>query len=176
VNPNTEIALAILAGFATLAIGVVGTVLVMGVEWASRRRSAQAVAGEAARSDNPSGRDLIWRALCRRCPSCGRGSVLKSYFGMNERCPVCGAVFWRNDGEQVGPMVVDCSVATAAGFAAWAMLVFLGCSEAMQLALAVAAVVGSVVLLAPWSRSFWTLFLYVSGGMEPGNPQTGGRQ
>ncbi len=163
-NANGEIALAILAGFATLAIGVVGVVLVMGLERIGGPTKARAAAGKAP---GPSPRDLLWRALCLKCPSCGRASMLKSHFGMNQQCPACRAVFWKHEGEQMGPMVVDCSVATAAGFAAWAALVFLGYSEVVQLILAVAAVVASVLLLAPWSRSLWTLFLYVSGATEP---------
>jgi uncharacterized protein (DUF983 family) len=29
-------------------------------------------------------------ALLLRCPSCGRASVLRSWFSLRERCPACG--------------------------------------------------------------------------------------
>ncbi len=32
----------------------------------------------------------IRRGLCLRCPACGRGALLKSYFALCERCAGCG--------------------------------------------------------------------------------------
>jgi uncharacterized protein (DUF983 family) len=33
---------------------------------------------------------LYWRALLLRCPHCGKGRVVQSWFRLHPRCPVCG--------------------------------------------------------------------------------------
>ena len=33
---------------------------------------------------------MVGRALVLRCPSCGSRGLLKNWFKMNDRCPVCG--------------------------------------------------------------------------------------
>src|SRR5690348_13790500 len=45
---------------------------------------------------------LVGRALLLRCPNCGRGSVLKSWFQLRERCSACQVWLEREEGYFVG--------------------------------------------------------------------------
>jgi hypothetical protein len=74
-------------------------------------------------------------------------------------------VFWKSEGEWLGPAVIDYSIATASGLVAWAMLVLAGVSTIAQLAFASLAAVITTAALSRWSRSFWTLLLYISGDL-----------
>ena len=40
---------------------------------------------------------LLARAVLLRCPRCGKASVLRSWFDVRERCPVCGLYFERGE-------------------------------------------------------------------------------
>lgn len=42
---------------------------------------------------------LFSRALTLRCPHCGHGGLLASWFRMKPRCPHCGFVLERHEGE-----------------------------------------------------------------------------
>lgn len=42
---------------------------------------------------------LLWRAIKRNCPNCGRKEVFESYFKMKERCPKCGMLLERGEGD-----------------------------------------------------------------------------
>src|SRR5947209_10969827 len=50
---------------------------------------------------------LIWRALRLRCPNCGRGHLLASWFRLRERCPVCQVWLEREEGYFVGAMALN---------------------------------------------------------------------
>ena len=65
----------------------------------------------------------------------------------------------------MGPVVMDYTVAATCALVSWITLVLLSGSEFFQIIIpAVAAAAGGVAVV-PWSRSFWTLFLYVNGEM-----------
>jgi uncharacterized protein (DUF983 family) len=115
--------------------------------------------------------DLIRRALARKCPACGIGPIFQSHFKMNAECPKCRTIFWQSEGESLGPMVIDYTVAVTAALVAWAISILLNLSETIQICLVSAVGVASLIAVAPWSRSFWTAFLYVSGEMKPRDPQ-----
>ena len=42
----------------------------------------------------------LGRALRGRCPNCGGGAILASWFSVNARCAVCGLRFERGDEEE----------------------------------------------------------------------------
>lgn len=62
-------------------------------------------------------------------------------------------------------MVIDYTVAVASALVSWAMLVFFDFSEAKQFVLPALIAIGGGVGIVPWSHSFWTLFLYITGEM-----------
>jgi len=110
---------------------------------------------------------LIKRALKRQCPLCGRGQIFRSHFAMNRTCPNCHVVFWRHPGESLGAMYLDYAVAGGSFLATWAALAWL--TPLSDLATGVilsAVVVASLLVGFPFTRSFWTMLVYLSGGIE----------
>lgn len=158
---NQKIAWSILA-----AVGVLGLLtllavcLMIGIAWQDFQRSA---AQRNPHDPLPNGLTLIKYALARRCPLCGRGKIASSFARMNQACPACGVLFWKNEGEWIGPAVINYSVALGGALAAWAVLVMFDCSAPLQVVVSALAAIAAVVAVTPWSRSFWTLFLYLNG-------------
>ncbi len=110
---------------------------------------------------------LIKRALAKQCPVCGRGQIFSSHFRMNRTCPRCHVVFWKDPGESLGAMYLDYAVATIAFLASWGVLAFathLGDTQQLIILSTIAA--ASVVACYPWTRSAWTVLVYLSGGIE----------
>jgi uncharacterized protein (DUF983 family) len=162
---NQEIALSILAAVGILVLlTLIAAFLMIGIAWQDFQQSAAERAGPpAARS----GFGFVMLALARRCPACGGGAISRSLFQMNQACPQCGVTFWSNEGEWIGPAVINYSAAIAGALAAWALLVMFDCSEAAQIIVASLGAVVAGVMIVPWSRSFWTLFLYLNGEIRP---------
>jgi ribosomal protein S27E len=162
--PNGEVALAILGAFGVIVLlSLMGAYLIIGMAW-DRSPLRTSSTGDAKRI--LSGWRLIGRAMALRCPKCGLGQIFDSRFRMRITCPACGVVFWNSEGEWLGPGVVDYSIATASGLLAWAVLVLLGVSAAAQLVFASLAALIIAATLSRWSRSFWTLLLYISGDLS----------
>lgn len=49
----------------------------------------------------------VARALRRRCPYCGGGSVFQSYYTIKERCPSCNTLYAYEDGYFLGSYVIN---------------------------------------------------------------------
>jgi uncharacterized protein (DUF983 family) len=115
----------------------------------------------------PATSTLIYRALARRCPVCGRGAIFRSHFSMNRNCPACGVVFWKDPGESLGAMYLDYAVATAVFLIGWLPLALLtNLSDTAQMTILGALAVASVLVFYPFTRSAWTVLVYISGGIE----------
>lgn len=160
---NLDIVFAIAAALLVLAM-LAGLGVVLAIAMA---REGAADPGGAGAGPRAGGWTLMRRALGKRCPRCGRGRVFASYFRMNPRCAECGAVFWVDQGEWLGPFVLDYSCATAAAVVVWAAMELAApeISETAELAVLAVVIMASLFASFPWSRSLWTLFLYVSGAM-----------
>ncbi len=159
---NGQTALAILAAFGVIGLlALMGAYLVIGMAW-----DQSPLRANTARSDGrPTGWTLVGRALALRCPRCGIGTIFDSRFRMRTHCRQCGVVFWKSEGEWLGPAVIDYSVATASGLVTWAALVLAGFSPIAQFICASSAALIMAAALSRWSRSFWTLLLYISGDL-----------
>jgi uncharacterized protein (DUF983 family) len=158
---NQEIALAILAAVGVLGLlTLIAAYLMVGIAWQEFQRSADRPGRGERRA---SAFTLIGYALAQKCPQCGRGKISTSIFQMNQTCSVCGVVFWKNEGEWLGPLVINYSVGLAAALAAWAVLVMFDFSALIQIVIPAFAVVAAIIAVTPWTRSFWTLFLYLNG-------------
>jgi uncharacterized protein (DUF983 family) len=154
---NQQIALSILGAIAILGLlTAIAGYLMIGMAW-------QDFQSQPRSSAPPSAYTLVAHALARKCPICGRGAISKSLFRMNPSCPNCGVVFWTNEGEWMGPVVINYSAGVAAALATWAVLMLFDFSATAQILLPSIAAVAIAVAIAPWSHSFWTLFLYLSG-------------
>jgi hypothetical protein len=86
---------------------------------------------------------------------------------MNPRCSECGAVFWVDEGEWLGAFVIDWAFATGTAIVVWMALelTFARLPQTVEIATISACVVVSLFATFPWSRSFWTAFLYLTGAM-----------
>ncbi|HXR24272.1 MAG TPA: DUF983 domain-containing protein [Candidatus Binataceae bacterium] len=158
---NQKIAWSILAAIGILTLlTLIAVYLMIGIAWQDFQRSA---ARRNPPEPSPAGSTLVRYALALKCPRCGQGKISSSVLQMNQACPACGVVFWKNDGEWMGPAVINYSVALAGALAAWAVLVMFNFSALAQVVLSALATVAAVVAVTPWSRSFWTLFLYLNG-------------
>src|SRR5262245_46445268 len=49
-----------------------------------------------------SGFQALKNGLRKRCPHCGKGSLLKRFMTLRDRCEVCGYVYERNPGDTWG--------------------------------------------------------------------------
>jgi len=68
---------------------------------------------------------------------------------MNAQCSSCGSVFWKNEGEWTGPMLIDFIFALAASLYTWAALVYFDCSLTSQLVVTgLIAALGGVLVYA----------------------------
>ncbi len=164
---NLEIVFAMAAALVVLAM-LAGLGILLAIAMAREDGIGAAEAGPGAQAaPRVAGRTLLWRAAGRRCPRCGRGRVFRSYFKMNPQCTECRAVFWVDEGEWLGPFVLDYSGATGAALVVWAALELLAPQLALvpELILLCAVVIASLLLSFPWTRSLWTVFLYVAGAM-----------
>jgi uncharacterized protein (DUF983 family) len=164
-NTDQQIALAMLITIAgTAVLTAMGAFLCIAMAWSEWAESSLArrlaLSGHAA-----SGREFLRRAIRLRCPSCGEGRIFQSYFRMNQRCSGCGSAFWVNEGEWLGPLTIDWTIASGFALIVWTWTLYRGDSEAWQIAISSAAVVASEFVIMPWSRSFWTLFLFINGEM-----------
>jgi uncharacterized protein (DUF983 family) len=102
------------------------------------------------------------RALRLRCPHCGRGRIVESWFRMRERCPVCGIRTARGEEDlMLGAMVFN--IAFAEGLLA---LVLVGVAVAtwpdvpwrfLQFGGPVLMVLAPIAFL-PFSRTLWMAF------------------
>jgi uncharacterized protein (DUF983 family) len=101
---------------------------------------------------------LVWRALRLRCPNCGRGRLLASWFRMRERCPVCQVWLEREEGYFVGAMALNIVIAEFLPFGSAVLVLFLTWPfppwQALQIAVPVAMAVTPIVLF-PFSRMLW---------------------
>jgi uncharacterized protein (DUF983 family) len=162
---NQTVALTI---FLTItAVGMltlIAVYLMVGMAWQDYDTQSDSAKARSTAS-RPSAAVLFYRAIARKCPNCGRGKILKSYFQMNSQCSSCGSVFWKNEGEWTGPMLIDFIFALAASLYSWAALVYFDFSLTAQMILTglIAALGG--VLVMPWSHSLWTMFLFATGEM-----------
>jgi uncharacterized protein (DUF983 family) len=113
------------------------------------------------------GKTLLLRALRRRCPVCGQGAMFSSHFKINSTCPVCHVTFWRDPGEVLGAMYFDWGAAMITFLVLWAVFAwFTNVSEIAQFVILSIAAVAAVIAFYPWSRSLWTVLVYLSGGIE----------
>jgi uncharacterized protein (DUF983 family) len=158
---NQKIGMGILAAIGILSlVSLMSVYLIVASAWREFRRAA------AERDPDGSvvaGSTLTWYALRRRCPRCGQGKLESSFLRMNSSCPACGLPFWKNEGEWLGPVVINYGVAFAAALGVWAMLVIFDSSATLQVVLSCTAAAVAAIAVTPWSQSFWTLFLYLTG-------------
>jgi uncharacterized protein (DUF983 family) len=166
-NDNHAATWGILLAFLDVGfLTILGVILIVAMSW--NERSQDTTAKNASGTEYPPAMTLLRRAMFRRCPVCGKGAMFRSYFAMNEHCSTCGAVFWKNEGEWMGPMVMDYTAAGAAALLSWLVTSWYDLSGLAQFLIPVGATIIVGLAAIPWSRSLWTVFLYLT--KEMGTP------
>jgi uncharacterized protein (DUF983 family) len=102
---------------------------------------------------------MVWRALTLRCPHCGSGGVLASWFKLKERCPRCRLHLHREEGDYFLGAYVIMLMAMEILFAFGLLVVLLVTWpnppwEAIQWVGAV-VLIGSILLAYPFAKTLW---------------------
>lgn len=103
------------------------------------------------------------RVLHKRCPQCGQGALFAGYARLRERCEVCGLVYRRERGAELGSMYLLATVSqvfAALVFFAFAFWIGLGSLASMLIGLPL--VVAFCYGLLPWSMGIWTAVEYLT--------------
>jgi hypothetical protein len=107
---------------------------------------------------------MLGRALLKRCPLCGAGTLFSRWFRMKERCPGCGYRFEREEGFFLGAYVINLAIAQGMVIllAVVPLIVRLaGDPDASIVPFIVGGAIGAVVapmIFYPWSKTIWTAF------------------
>lgn len=103
-------------------------------------------------------RTKVGRALLLRCPRCGSGGILASWFSLRARCPQCRLVFDRGEGNDHWLGAYAINLVLAEGLAAVIALAVLRATWPKYMAAQVTGMILAValpILLFPFSRTLW---------------------
>jgi len=114
----------------------------------------------------PSLRDtvrLLWRAMRLRCPHCGRGRVLRSWFSLKTKCLSCGIRLERGEAEDyyLGGMMFNIALSEiifAVIFVAVLVIMWPNVPWSGLEYVLVGAMIVAPILLYPISRVMWLAF------------------
>ena len=109
------------------------------------------------------GRMCCQRAWRHRCPQCGRGELFQSWAHLRERCGVCGLVYRREPGAELGSMMI--STLVHSGLAALLFFAVWGWTDVgpwMGLAVCAPVMVGTSYGLLPTSMAAWVAIEYMT--------------
>ena len=99
----------------------------------------------------------LLRGLRLRCPVCGLSSIFQRPFKVRHHCPVCGALFQREEGFFVGALMVNVVVTEGAVMLAF-VLCLLALGGSSEWTLPVLFVVALVFPVAFYHHA-WSLWL-----------------
>jgi uncharacterized protein (DUF983 family) len=119
---------------------------------------------------------LFVRALTKRCPVCGQGHLFRRWFRMIPRCPRCGLVFHRSEGQLSGDIGVNTIVSFGVLLVVLLGGVLLNWPDPPMATIAVVAVaVALIVPLAflPFSKTVWLAAELLFRPLEPGEVRPG---
>ncbi len=119
----------------------------------------------------PSNATLLGRGATMACPACGqRKGLFRRWTQMAEKCPNCGLVFGRFEGQWIGAIGIN----TIASF--FILMVFIGATTALSfpnpnprplIIMAIIVAVTMPLLLFPFSRTFWMGMDLMMTPLEP---------
>jgi uncharacterized protein (DUF983 family) len=125
----------------------------------------------------------FWRMLVRacrlRCCVCGSGHLFRRYTRMVERCPRCGFLFERSEGQFIGAVGINTIVTFGALLIALVVGFIVTAPDIatvplLSIGLTIAAVLP--VLFYPFSKTIWTAVDLAMAPLEPGEaPALAGR-
>ena len=115
-----------------------------------------------AAAPTPVWRLCLARVLHKRCPQCGAGALFASLFRLKERCGVCGLLYRREHGAELGSMYLVTTVTMLLG-GVFVLAVFFGTSWGAWTSLAVGLplVVAASYAFQPYSMALWVAVEYL---------------
>jgi uncharacterized protein (DUF983 family) len=119
----------------------------------------------------PSFSRMMGRALLRRCPVCGSGGLFRRWVHMVERCPRCGFLFERYDGQFIGAVGMN-TIVTFGALLITLVVGFVVTSPDIAVVpllvagLAIAALLP--VIFYPFSKTTWLAVDLAMSPLEPG--------
>ena len=108
-------------------------------------------------------RVCLSRVLRKRCPQCGLGRLFRAWARLSDRCEVCGLVYRREPGAELGAMmlasVLNTGIAAAAFLVVWTSTDMGGLTAFWLVA---PIVLLACYSLAPWCMSIWVAVEYLT--------------
>lgn len=99
---------------------------------------------------------IMARSLRLRCPRCGKGAFLKSFFKVNDTCNVCGMRFQREEGFYVGAIYANLIATQFLVIGGLFALMFLTDFSLITMIVILAGVAGLFpVVFYPFSLAIW---------------------
>lgn len=114
----------------------------------------------------------IARGLTLRCPNCGARTLFKGIWSMNERCPVCGLLFEREEGFFLGAVVINYTPTALIAVVVPCFLLLAGLGTAPfreQVELFIAVLVAAALLPFLFYRPSKSLWLMTYYAFVPGD-------
>jgi len=104
----------------------------------------------------------LWRGVRMRCPNCGGGKLLRSYFHLKPRCPTCGLVLTRGESDYyLGGMMFNIIMAEAIFVVGFGVMLYATWPNVpwnvVQWVLAI-GMIGFPIALYPVSQIVWLGF------------------
>ncbi len=118
-------------------------------------------------SDRPDKWLVMRRAFSLRCPNCGVGKTFEGLFKVNHVCSHCGVRFEREDGESVGGMYINLSLAEVTTMGGFFLIQAL--FQPPWLPHLFVWIVYNIVFITVFysrSRSLWMGISYLTGGVH----------
>src|SRR5581483_11114840 len=117
---------------------------------------------------------LFIRALALRCPHCGGGPLLDSWFRLKSHCPTCGLALERNEGEDyfLGGMmfnIVLAEVVYALAIVVWIIATWPTPPWTLIQYVGIPAMAAMPFLFYPLSKTIWLAFDLAFRPVEPGD-------
>jgi uncharacterized protein (DUF983 family) len=119
----------------------------------------------------PSVPRLFGRAVLLRCPVCGSGGLFRHWTHMVERCPRCGFLFERSEGQFIGAVGMNTIVTFGALLITLVVGFIITSPDIAVVPLLVAGLAITAVLpvvFYPFSKTTWTAVDLTMTPLEPG--------
>jgi uncharacterized protein (DUF983 family) len=114
---------------------------------------------------------MMGRALLLRCPVCGSGGLFRRWTHMVERCPRCGFLFERTEGQFIGAVGMN-TIVTFGALLITLVVGFVVTSPDIAVVPLLAAGLAVAALLPvvfyPFSKTTWTAIDLAMSPLEPG--------
>src|SRR5918912_1497605 len=107
----------------------------------------------------------LFRSLRLRCPVCGKSAIVQRPFKIKHHCPVCDALFMREEGFFVGAILINVVTTEAMILALYLISLVVGFNYQVVLTILFIAAVAFPILFYHHSWSIWLGFDHLVEGL-----------